>query len=108
MGEVVLAAMKADRRFRSALNLRYSKALVELCRTLGLKVGSFDRKREPKDSDSTIGWGVGAAVSALGFVPDVIFDEGAHGTEPMLFLLGAHPQQVVEKVGLIVKGLKER
>jgi len=108
VGWVVLAAMRADKRFRSALNLRYSKPLVELCRTLGLKIGTFDRKREPKDSDSTIAWGAGAAVSALGFVPDVIYDEGAHGTEPMLFLLGASPQQVVEKVGLIVKGLKER
>jgi len=108
VGAAVLAAMNMDKRFRSALNLRYSKPLVELCRTLGLKIGSFDRKREPKDSDSTVGWGVGAAVSALGFVPDIIYDEGAHGTEPMLFILAENPQQLVDKVGLVVKGLKER
>jgi len=108
VGSVVLAAMKADRRFRSALNLRYSKALVELCRTLGLKIGSFDRKRVHADADSSVSWGAGAVVSALGFVPDVISDEGGHGTEPMLFLLGEHPQQLVEKVGMMVKGLKER
>ncbi|MGQ9582769.1 MAG: bifunctional hydroxymethylpyrimidine kinase/phosphomethylpyrimidine kinase [Thermoplasmatota archaeon] len=99
---VVLAAMSRDRKARSALNLRYTRELVELCRELGLKVGSFDRSLEPRGSRSTMEWGTGAAIDALGFVPDAIYDEGGHGKEPMIRLLGRSPADVVDKVRRIV------
>jgi hydroxymethylpyrimidine/phosphomethylpyrimidine kinase len=106
MAAVVLAAMEHDRRFRCAVNLRYSKPIVDLCRTLGLKIGSFDRRREPDDV-SKMGWGAHQAISALGFVPDVIYDEGDVGKEPMMRVLGESPKEVVGKVRAIVKGLKD-
>lgn len=102
---VVLAAMAHDRRFRCAMNLRGSKTLIDLCRTLGLKVGTYDRKREPKDAAAT-DWGARCAIEALGFVPDVIYDEGEVGREPMMHLLGEGPADVVGKLRLIVNGLK--
>ena len=108
VASAVLAAMRSDRRVRSALNLRHSKPLLDLCRTLGLKIGEYDPAREPKDSASTVEWGAGFAVRALGFVPDIISGEGAHGREPMMLVLGEYPQQVVDKLGRIVTGLKER
>jgi hydroxymethylpyrimidine/phosphomethylpyrimidine kinase len=105
VANVVLAAMEQDRRFRCALNLRYSKPLVDLCRALGLKVGTFDRRKEP-DEVSTMSWGTSQAIKALGFVPDIIYDEGGHGKEPMIRVLGEHPMQVLDKVRRLVKELK--
>jgi len=106
VGSVVLAAMEHDRRYRCAINLRYSKPLVDLCRTLGMKVGSFDRRKEPRDA-TTLHWGTDHAIQALGFVPDIIFDEGDHAKEPMIRILGEHPAQVIDKVRSIVKELKD-
>jgi len=106
VGSIVLAAMDQDRRYRCAMNLRYSKPLVDLCRTLGLKVGTFDRRKEPRDFTGPH-WGVTQAIHVLGFVPDIIYDEGDHGQEAMMRILGEHPAQVVEKVKSIVKELNE-
>ena len=104
----VLGAMRSDRRFRCAINLRHSKPLADLCRTLGFKLGTLDHGREPRDSVVDVEQALHATVQALGFVPDAIVDAGGVGREPVLLLLGMNPQQVVEKVGTLVKGLKER
>lgn len=106
LATVVLTAMRRDRRFRCAVNLRFSPGLVEVCRELGLKIGSFDRSREPPHSTSTMEWGTEVAIRALGFVPDVIFDEGGHGKEPMVRVLGESPSNVADKVTRIVRALK--
>jgi hydroxymethylpyrimidine/phosphomethylpyrimidine kinase len=65
-------------------------------------VAFFDRTLEPKDikekEGSTLEWGTEMVLSRAKEVPDVIFDRGDIGKEPMIRVLGRKPCEVVEKV----------
>lgn len=99
---IVLTVMGYDPDFRAAMNIRFSEARVEKCEALGWKVASFDRTLEPKDikekEGSTLEWGTEMVLSQAKEVPDVIFDRGDIGKEPMIRVLGRNPGEVVEKV----------
>ena len=98
VASIVLAAMSHDAKIRSALNIRYSNDTVERCRKVGLRVGSFDRKDEPRNALSTMEWGTNHVIKTLGYVPDIIYDLGAVGKEPMIRILGTSPQDVLRKL----------
>jgi len=62
---------------------------------------SFDRKLEPPEVKAmegrTLVWGVEEAIKATGRVPDVVYDLGEVGKEPMIRVLGNSAMDVVEK-----------
>lgn len=95
---VILAAQSLDPTVRASLNIRYSKATVDLCKKIGFSVGTFDRKNEPATAFSTMEWGTKQAISTLGHVPDVIYDEGGIGKEPMIRILGKNPTDILMKL----------
>lgn len=98
IASVIFAAMKHDPDIRSAMNIKFSKESIEICKNMNLSVGSFDRTYEPKDVKSTMEWGTQEAISNLDFVPDIIYDEGGSGKEPMIRILGKNPNDVIDKV----------
>jgi hydroxymethylpyrimidine/phosphomethylpyrimidine kinase len=102
IGRVVLTVSSQDHRFRSGMNISYSKKTVEACHTLTFKVSSFDRSEEPKGV-RTMGWGTMKAIEEFGSVPDIIFDTGGHGKEPMIRILGNNPKEVVNKAKAIIE-----
>lgn len=95
---VVLAAQSIDPTARSALNIRYSNTTIELCKKIGFTVGTFKRSNEPTTASSTMEWGTKQAISTLGRVPDMIYDEGGIGKEPMIRILGKNPIDVLMKL----------
>ncbi|HEC72215.1 MAG TPA: bifunctional hydroxymethylpyrimidine kinase/phosphomethylpyrimidine kinase, partial [Thermoplasmatales archaeon] len=102
IASIILAAMKKDRRKRSAMNIRYQKKVLDVCRKLGLSIGLFDRKEEPDYVKSTMEWGTSRVIEKTGFVPDIIYDEGDIGKEPMIRIIGDSPGEVVDKLNRIV------
>ena len=102
IAKVILAAMRFDSEMRSAMNIRYSKKLIEVCQGLGFRAASFDRAQEPEDvkagEGSTLEWGTHRALKGLGHIPDLVYDEGDMGKEPMIRILGRNPSEVVEKI----------
>ncbi len=105
VASIVLAAISHDPLIRSALNIRYSQETVQLCRKIGFTVGSFDRKFEPSTVSSTMEWGTKQAITTCGFVPDVIYDTGAVGKEPMIRVIGKNPADVLKKIKRLVEAL---
>ena len=103
VASIVLAAMSFDRNIRSAMNIRYSKDILGLCKKAGFRIGFFDRKNEPKDTKSTMEWGTNNVIKDLGFIPDIIYDKGGVGKEPMIRILGANPKDVLLKLQKIIK-----
>lgn len=95
MARVVLTAMRFDPRIRSAANIRFSDEIVSKLTDLLFEVRSFDRGKEPPGVQ-TMDWGV-ASCCREG-VPDVIYDRGAVGKEPMIRLLGEDPVTVAQNV----------
>ncbi|RLI11639.1 bifunctional hydroxymethylpyrimidine kinase/phosphomethylpyrimidine kinase [Candidatus Bathyarchaeota archaeon] len=108
MARLVLAAMKHDPDVRAAMNLRYDPTLVGALEQMGLLVASFDRSREPPEvaavEGATLPWALEEAGRACGGrVPDVIYDLGGIGTDPMIRLLGKSALELVERAKRAVK-----
>jgi predicted fused transcriptional regulator/phosphomethylpyrimidine kinase len=65
-------------------------------------VGHFDRKAEPagvkRKEGASLSWGVHQVLQEAKKIPDIIFDRGDVGKEPMVRVLGSDPEEVVRKV----------
>jgi hydroxymethylpyrimidine/phosphomethylpyrimidine kinase len=107
VASIILSAMAIDSEIRSAIDIRYSEEVIQTGKKIGLKSGSFDRAKEPKETTSTMEWGTKKTIQDLGFVPDMIYDKGSIGKEPMIRVLGKNPNEVVLKVYKIVKSVKK-
>jgi hydroxymethylpyrimidine/phosphomethylpyrimidine kinase len=101
VGRIILAAMKYDVKSRSAVNIKFRQEIIETCKHLGFSVGTFSRENEPEDV-SSMEWGTQAAIEQLGYVPDIIYDTGGIGKEPMIRILGKDPEDVVSKLETII------
>jgi hydroxymethylpyrimidine/phosphomethylpyrimidine kinase len=102
IASVILTVMHHDPSFRSAMNIRYSPAILKACEKGGFSVIGFDRGKEPQEvraqEGHSLAWGVEDALRRAGEVPDVIYDKGGWGKEPMIRILGRDPREVVRKV----------
>ena len=107
VARIVLAMASKDPDARCALNIKYSEDNLAMCRKAKLSIASFDRAKEPKGV-SSMTWGVLDAIDRRGSVPDIIFDRGGMGKEPMIRLLGRSPQEVLFKLERIVAGRPRR
>lgn len=109
IARVIMAAMKHKPELRSAMNIRFNQDILAACQKLGLQIASFDRSQEPKDikerEGSTLEWGTSAALEGMEELPDLVYDEGDVGKEPMIRILGKNPMEVVEKIGRIKAAL---
>lgn len=95
VARIVITAMRFDPRVRSAANIRFSEALLPELDNLLFEVCSFDREKEPPGVQ-TMDWGV-ASCCREG-VPDIIYDRGAVGKEPMIRVLGEDPVMVAHNI----------
>jgi hydroxymethylpyrimidine kinase / phosphomethylpyrimidine kinase / thiamine-phosphate diphosphorylase len=98
VASIVLAALSCNPELRSAANIRYSLDNIDRCKQADFKVAFFDRNDEPKTAMSTMEWGTLTAIKQLGCTPDMIYDTGGIGKEPMIRILGINPAEVVRKI----------
>lgn len=100
VARAVLTLMRFHPSMRSAISLKFDWEVVEICKDLDLVVSFFDRSEEPPDvkrvDGRTIPWGVERAVKEIESAPDMIYDLGDIGKEPIIFLFGPAPRDVVE------------
>jgi hydroxymethylpyrimidine kinase/phosphomethylpyrimidine kinase len=98
---VILAAMATHPHVRSAMNVKFFEGIDELALLLHLRVASFDRAAEPPEvkakEGSTLAWGVASVLKPGEPPPDLIYDRGEFGKEPMIRILGPSPMSVAEK-----------
>ncbi|MCX5905726.1 MAG: bifunctional hydroxymethylpyrimidine kinase/phosphomethylpyrimidine kinase, partial [Deltaproteobacteria bacterium] len=99
IAKIVLTAMSHDPAMRSAMNIRYGEDVLARAKKAGLQIAHFDRKDEPsglkRKEGSSLSWGVHQALKEAKKMPDIIYDRGAVGKEPMIRVLGKDPQEVV-------------
>jgi hydroxymethylpyrimidine/phosphomethylpyrimidine kinase len=88
----ILTMMKYKKSVRAAINVRFDWPILDICKAMKLKTTFFDRKEEPPEiknvDGKTIPWGISKSVEKFGKIPDVIYDFGDVGKEPMLFIFG--------------------
>jgi len=109
IADIILTAMRYDPEIRAAMNLHYDPRLVEAFRRIGCKVAGFDRSREPAEikryEGRSLSWGTEEAIRAIGVVPDIIYDRGEVGKEPMMRILGGDALEVVNKALRAIESL---
>lgn len=101
VARIILTAMHFDRTKRSAMAVRYRPEFLQTAQRLDYKIAEFSRLQEPEESKNREGssliWGVTEAIRSKGLVPDLIYDLGDVGKEPVIRVLGKNPMQVVKK-----------
>lgn len=101
VARIILTVMGYDRGYRSAMNIRYDLGYLRRARDLGYSMAEFSRKDEPEEvkikEGSTLVWGIKSAIDGAGMVPDIIYDAGDIGKEPIIRVLGHDPLEVVDK-----------
>ncbi len=107
VGSAVIAYMSINPSMRSAVNIRYDETLVKKLRTF--TVGSYDRSDEPtsikEKEGATIPWGIKTALAKKPGA-DAIYHTGDIGKEPMTMVFGRNPDEVVQKIALILKKIQ--
>lgn len=105
VASALLAYMSVNPDFRCAINIRFDRRVVDVCKSL-FSISSYDRTQEPKRikrrEGSSIAWGILAALSKNRFA-EVIYHKGDIGKEPMITLFGRNPAEVVNKINSILK-----
>jgi len=103
---VATAVIEVSKKFpeiRSAINIKYEPSLIVKAKKQGMKVISYDRKKESNNSkqkeNSSISWGISSCLKST--KPDMIYHKGDIGKEPMIIIFGTNPEQVVKKILLI-------
>jgi hydroxymethylpyrimidine/phosphomethylpyrimidine kinase len=102
IARVILTAMAYDPEMRAAMNLRFTEEILRRAKKAGLTAGHFNRNEEParvkQEEGSSLSWGVRRVLQKSKKIPDLIFDRGDVGKEPMVRVLGHDPEEVVAKV----------
>ncbi len=95
VASIILSALHYNPEIRAAINVKYSEKALAACREMELGISSFDRAEEPENT-STMDWGTAEAIKKYGRVPEVIYDEGGTGKEPMIRLPGTNAIEVAK------------
>jgi len=102
VASAVLTAMKYDRSVRSSINIKFDWAILDICKGMEFKISHYDRTKEPREvkqvDGRTIPWGIARAIKKAGIVPDVVYDLGDTGKEPMLFFFGPTALKVARAI----------
>ncbi|HZE20850.1 MAG TPA: thiamine-phosphate synthase family protein, partial [Desulfobaccales bacterium] len=101
IASIILTALTTHPELHSAMNIKYFEGLEELALPLHLRVAGFDRRAEPPEikaqEGGTLAWGVASVLKVDTPPPDLIYDRGEVGKEPMIRILGPTPMSVAEK-----------
>jgi hydroxymethylpyrimidine/phosphomethylpyrimidine kinase len=93
---------------RAAVAVRYDEVFVARARKSGFSVVSLDRGQEPdgvKDREGkSLDFLVEAALRQAAGPPDIIYDHGDVGKEPIIRLFGRDPQELLHKMETIRHG----
>jgi predicted fused transcriptional regulator/phosphomethylpyrimidine kinase len=107
MARLVIELQKNDPAIRAGINFANTPSLAawfkDYCRTKGWVFSVIDRGNEPEEIQEAEGasmlWKVGEAIrAARGRVPDLFYETGAVGKEPVTVLVGRDPISVVREM----------
>ncbi|TFG15191.1 MAG: hypothetical protein EU535_02130 [Promethearchaeota archaeon] len=106
---LILTAKEFDKSINFVMNLKYSPQLVNLIQDkTDLEIYEFVRETQPDDvkkkEHSTMQWLIKEYISETGNknIPDIIWDTGAKGKEPMIRLFGKNSKDMIIKLQKIV------
>jgi len=105
---LLLAAKKFDNSINFVINLKYNIEWVELIKkNTKFRIYEISRAHQPeeiKNEDfSTMQWLIKEIFNKSGKIPDIIWDRGEIGKEPMIRLFGKNSTDMIEKLKRIIE-----
>ncbi len=105
VASAVVKAMEFDGEVRAAANIKYSKEILEAAKRLGFTSSLHNRRKEPLHikvkEGASVPWGVEQAIRRAGKIPDLIYDVGDWGKEPLIRIFGIDAVDVAQKISAI-------
>ncbi|MBD3339365.1 MAG: hypothetical protein GF353_09665 [Candidatus Lokiarchaeota archaeon] len=102
---LILTAKQFDSSINIVINLKYKPSLIEkIEKETDLKLYEFVRERQPnavkKKEHSTMQFLIEEYINKTGerVIPDIIWDNGAKGKEPMIRLFGKNSKDIIKKL----------
>jgi hydroxymethylpyrimidine/phosphomethylpyrimidine kinase len=94
------------------MNLKYTPELVlTLQKDTGLTLKEIDRENQPAEIKSkeysTMQWLIKESLRTTGKIPDIIWDKGSIGKEPMIRLFGKNSADMIQKLEKIINSIKD-
>jgi hydroxymethylpyrimidine/phosphomethylpyrimidine kinase len=106
VARAILMMMGYSPEHRSAMNIRSAAPVIDACSRLGFKTADI-QPDEPFALGSSVEQSIASVMDMRQSFPDVIYDYGANGLEPMALVFGCNPREVVEKAIAISNSLRE-
>ncbi len=105
VARLILTYMKYYPHIRSCVDVKYDKAIIKKAQENGLYVLFFDRKTEPKrvkkTEGSSLDFLVDEVLKKVKSPPDIIYDLGDIGKEPIIRLFAEDPFELIKKMEMI-------
>ena len=102
VANIVLTVMRHDPEKRAVMNIKYTDALLKVCKRLRFKIATFSRADEPGKvrvrEGSSLEWGTQKALTGYGSVPDIIYDLGGIRKEEMIRVIAEDISSLTDKI----------
>ncbi|MDD5008270.1 MAG: PfkB family carbohydrate kinase [Syntrophorhabdaceae bacterium] len=105
VARLILTYMRHYPYVRTCVNIRYDKAILARAKERNMYVVFFDRKKEPSKvrgaEGKSLDYLVDIILRRVKRPPDIIYDKGDTGKEPIIRLFARDPQELTEKMEMI-------
>jgi predicted fused transcriptional regulator/phosphomethylpyrimidine kinase len=109
---LVLTAKEFDNSTNFVINLKYSPEFInKIQKYTDLELKEIRRENQPETIKykefSTMQWLIKESVDKNGQIPDIIWDKGSIGKEPMMRLFGENAADIIEKIKKIINTIMD-
>ena len=109
---LILSAKEYDNSINFVMNLKYKADWISAIQeNTDLELKEIVRKDQPDEIKtkefSTMQWLIKESVEKLGKIPDVIWDKGSLGKEPMMRLFAKNSMEMITKLKKIIKTIND-
>jgi hydroxymethylpyrimidine/phosphomethylpyrimidine kinase len=110
---LILSAKKFDESINFVTNLKYNPDwIITIQDSTDLDLQEIIREDQPseikKKEFSTMQWLIKESIERSGKIPDIIWDRGAMGKEPIIRLFGKNSKDMIEKLEKIITAIEKQ
>ncbi len=107
---LLLTTKKFDDSINIVMNIKYIPNLIEKLKLTEISMEEILRNNQSNEirmsEDSTMQWLIKECVEKIGKIPDIIWDKGAIGKEPMIRLFGKSSDDLIHLLKQILELIK--
>ena len=105
---LILSAKEFDNSINYVINLKFNPNWIDLIQqNTDLELQEIIREDQPekikKQEFSTMQWLIKESIASKGKIPDIIWDKGAMGKEPIIRLFSKNSKDMIEKLKKIIE-----